>query len=108
MKPVDVNSGTYIDFEVESNDKDPIFKVNYLVKISKYKNISAKGYIRNQINEVFVIIKVKNTVPWKYVIEDLKNEEIVKTFYEKNYKKIKQSFELKKQAREKVVNYISI
>ena len=47
MKPVDVNSGTYIDFEVESNDKDPIFKVNYLVKISKYKNISAKGYIRN-------------------------------------------------------------
>ena len=43
-----------------------------------------------------MIIKVKNTVPWKYVIEDLKNEEIVKTFYEKNYKKIKQSFELKK------------
>ena len=47
MKPVDVNSGTYIDFEVESNDKDPKFKVDYLVKISKYMNIFEKGYIRN-------------------------------------------------------------
>ena len=92
MKPVDVNSGTYIDFEVESNDKDPKFKVDYLVKISKYKNIFEKGYIRNQINEVFVIIKVKNTEPQKYVIEDLKNEEIVKTFYKKNYKKNQTEF----------------
>ena len=47
VKPVDVNSGTYIDFEIEINDKDPKFKVNYLVKISKYKNIFAKGYIWN-------------------------------------------------------------
>ena len=92
MKPVDVNSGTYIDFEVESNDKDPQFKVDYLVKISKYKNSFGKGYIRNQINEVFVIIKVKNTVPQKYVIEDLKNEEIVETFYKKNYKKNQTEF----------------
>ena len=43
MKPVDVKSSTYIDFDKEINDKDPEFKVGYHVRISKYKTIFAKG-----------------------------------------------------------------
>ena len=65
MKPVDVKDNTYIDFEKEVNDEDPKFKVGDYIKISKYKNIFAKGYMPNSSEEVFVIKKVKNTVPWK-------------------------------------------
>ena len=36
MKPIDVKSSTYIDFDKENNDKDPEFKVGYHVRISKY------------------------------------------------------------------------
>ena len=43
MKPVDVKSSTYIDFDKENNDKDPEFKVGYHVRISKCKTIFAKG-----------------------------------------------------------------
>ena len=44
MKPVDVKDNAYIDFKKEVNDKDPKFKVGDHVRISKYKNIFAKGY----------------------------------------------------------------
>ena len=83
MKPVDVKDSTYIDFEKEVNDKDPKSKVGEHVRISKYKNIFAKGYTRNWSEEVFVISKIKNAVPWRYVINDLNGEEIIRTFYEK-------------------------
>ena len=77
----------YIDFEKEFNNKDPKFKVGDYVRISKYKNIFAKGYTPNWSEEVFVIKKVKNTVPWTYVINDLNGEEIIKTFYKKRIAK---------------------
>ena len=35
----------------------------------------------------FVIKKVKNTVPWTYVINDLSGEEIIEIFYEKELQK---------------------
>ena len=73
MKPVDFKDNTYIDFNKEVNDKDPKFKVDDHVIISKYKNIFAKGYTPNW-SKVFVIKEVKNTVPWTYVISDLKSE----------------------------------
>ena len=57
MKPLDVKSGTYIDYRVEYNEKDPIFKVGYQVRISKYKNIIAIGYTPDWSEEVFVIKK---------------------------------------------------
>ena len=60
----------YIDFEKEVNDKDPKFKVGDYVGISKYKNMFAKGYMPNWSGEVFVIKKVKNTVPWTYIINN--------------------------------------
>ena len=67
MKPVNVKSSSYIDFVIETN-KDPKFKVDDHVIISKYKNIFAKDYVLNWSEDVFVIKKVKNTVPWTYVI----------------------------------------
>ena len=95
MKPDDVKDNTYIDsMELHSskdvNDKDPKFKVRDHVRISKYKNIFAKGYPPNWSEEVFVIKEVKNTVPWTYVINDLNGDEIIGTFYEKELQKINQ------------------
>ena len=87
MKPIDVKDNTYVDSKKEVNDKDPKFKVGDHVRISKYKNIFAKGYTPNWSEEVFVIKKVKNTVPWTYVINDLNGEEITGTFYEKELQK---------------------
>ena len=83
MKPVDVKDNTYIDFEKEVNDKNPKFKAGDNVRIPKYKNIFAKGYTPNWSKEVFVICKIKNTVPWIFVINDFNGEEIIGTFYEK-------------------------
>ena len=83
MKPVDVKDNTYINNSKKINYKDPKFKVGDRVRISKYKNIFAKGYMPNWSEEVFVIKKVKNTVPWTYVINNLNSEEIIGTFYEK-------------------------
>ena len=62
MKPVDVKGNTYIDFKKELNDKDPKFKVGDHVRISKCKNIFAKGYTPIWSEEVFVVSKIKNTV----------------------------------------------
>ena len=87
MKPVDVKDNTYIDFEKEVNNKDPKFKVGDYVRISKHKNIFAKGYKPNWSEEVFIISKIKNTVPWAYVIDDLNGEEIIGTFYGKELQK---------------------
>ena len=66
MKPVDVKSNIYIYSSKEINDKDAKFKVGDIVRISKYKNIFAKGYVLNWSEEVFIIKKVKNTEPWIY------------------------------------------
>ena len=57
--------------------------VGYIVGISKYKNIFAKGYVPNWSEEVFVIKAVKNTVSWRYFISDIKGEELVGTFYKR-------------------------
>ena len=89
MKPTEVKDNTYIDSIKEVNDKDSKFKIGDHVRISKYKNIFAKGYSPNWSGEVFVIKEVKNTVPWTYVINDLSSEEIIGTFYEKKKKNTK-------------------
>ena len=102
MKPVDVNDNTYIDFENEVNGKDPKFKVGYYVRISKYKNIFAKGYMPNWSEEVFISSKIKNAVPWTYVISDLNGEKIIGTFYEKELQKTNQKeFRIEKVLKKK-------
>ena len=68
MKPIDVKDNTYVDSmelhsKKEVKDKDPKFKVGDDVRISKYKNIFAKGYIPNWSEQVFMSSKIKNTVP---------------------------------------------
>ena len=70
--------------------KDPKFKIGDHVKISKSKNIFAKGYTPNWSKEVFVLSKIKNTVPWTYVINDLNSEAIFGIFYEKELQKTNQ------------------
>ena len=72
MKPIDVKDDSFAEYNEESNKKDPKFKVNDHVRISKYKNIFAKGYAPNWSEEIFVVKKIKNTVPWTYVISDFK------------------------------------
>ena len=107
MKPVDVKDNTYIDsMELHSskevNDKDPKFKVSDHVRISKYKNICAKGYTPNLSEEVFVIKKVKNTVPQTNVINDLNGNEVIGTFYEKELQKTNEKeFRIEKVIRKK-------
>ena len=102
MKPIDVEDNTYINIDKEINDKDPKFKVGDCVRISKYKNIFAEDYTPNWSEEVFVIKKVKNTVPWTYVIKDLNGEEIIGTFYEKELQKTNQEeFRIEKVLKRK-------
>ena len=72
------------------------------VKILKYKNIFAKGYAPNESEEVFVTSKMKNTVSWTYVINDLNGEEIIVTFYAKELQKTSQNeFSIEKVINEK-------
>ena len=102
MKPIDVKDNTYFNFKKEINDRDPKLKVGDHVRISKYKNIFAKGYTPNWSEEVFVISKIKKTVPWTYVIDDLSSEEIIRTFYEKELQKTNQKeFRIVKVIKEK-------
>ena len=102
MKPIDVKDNTYIDHEKKVNNEDPKFKVGDYVRISKYKNIFAKGYMPNWSEEFFIISKIKNTVSWTYFINNLNGEEIIGTFYEKvlqetNQKKFRMEKVLKKK-----------
>ena len=102
MKPIDVKDNTYINTNKEINYKDPKFKVGDYVRNSKYKNIFAKGYMPNWSEEVFVVDKIKNTVPWTYVINDLNGEEITGTFYENELQKTNQKeFRIEKVIKRK-------
>ena len=73
----------YIEFNKESKNKSPKFKVGDHVRISKYKSNLAKAYFSNWSEEFFVIKIVKNSVPWTYLIGDVKDEKIIETFDEK-------------------------
>ena len=101
MKPIDVTDGSFAEYNKESNKRNPKFKVGVHVRISKYKNIFAKGYGPNWSEEVF-INKIKNTVPWTYVINDLNGEEIIGSFYEKELQKTNQKeFRIEKVLKRK-------
>ena len=97
MKPIEVKNNSFAEYNEESNEKDPKFKVGDHVRISKYKNIFAKRYAPNWSEGIFVVKKIKNTVPWAYIIRDLNGEEIIGCFYEKELQKTNQKkLELKK------------
>ena len=86
MKPIDVknNKRVYID---EHNEKDSRFKVDDRVRISRYKNIFAKGYTPNWSKEIFIVDKINDTVPYTYNLKDLNDEEIIGSFYDKELQK---------------------
>ena len=97
MKPIDVKNNTYIDFKKEVNDKDPKFKVGDHVRISKYKNIFAKGYAPNWSEEVFVISKIKNMLLMISI-----EKKLSKHFMKKNCRRlIKKEFRIEKVIKRK-------
>ena len=90
MKPIGVTPGSYAEYSEDSNEKDPKFKVGACVGMLKYKSIFAKWYTQNWSEEVLVVSKIKNTVPWTYFIIDLNGEPIDGAFYEKELQKTNQ------------------
>ena len=95
MKPVDVKSNTYINFSKQINDEDSKFKIGDIVRISKYKNVFAKGYVPSWSEEIFVITKKLSRGHMLLVI--LKAKKLLDFFMKKNCnKQIKKSLELKK------------
>ena len=88
MKPIDVgdNKRVYID---ERNGKDSRFKVGDRVRISKFKNIFAKGHTPNWSREIFIINNINDTVPYTYNLEDLNDEEIIGSFDERGLQRSK-------------------
>ena len=105
MKPVDVKSNTYIDSSKENNNKDATIKIADYVIISKYRNIFTNGYVPNWSEEAFVIKKLKNTITWRYVINDLNGEEIPGMFYENELQKLNhKEFRIEKVIKKKVDN----
>ena len=93
---------SYVEYQNDLNKKDPKFKVGYHIKISKYKNIFTKGYTPNWSGDVFVVNKIKNTVPWTYLIKNLSGKEIIGSFYEKELQKANQKeFRIEKVLKRK-------
>ena len=88
MKLVNVKSNAYNDSIKEMNEKYLKFKIGGHVGISKYKHAFVKGYTPNWSEETFVIKKVKRTVPWTHVSNDLNVEEIVRVIYQTKLQKI--------------------
>ena len=90
MKSIDAMSDSYAEYNEISNKKDPKFKVDDYVRVLKYQNIIAKGYTPNWSEEIFIVSKIKNTVPRTYAISDLNGEKITGSFYEKELQKTNQ------------------
>ena len=86
MKPKDVgnNKRVYID---EHTEKRSRFKVGDRVRISKFKNIFAKGYTPNWSRKIFNVNKINDTGPYTHNIKDLNVEEVIGSFYDRELQK---------------------
>ena len=87
MKPKDVRNNNKIVYINKHNEKRSRFKVGDRVRISKFKNIFAKGYTPNWSREIFIVNKINDTVPYTYNIKDLNDEEIIGSFYDRELQK---------------------
>ena len=87
MKPRDVKNGNKRVYVDENNKKDSRFNVGDRVRISKFKNIFAKGYTPNWSKEIFIVNKINDTVPYTYNLKDLNDEEIIGSFYHRELQK---------------------
>ena len=90
MKLIYVIDDSYAEYNQDFNKKYLKFRFGDHVRISEHKNIFAKGYAPNWSEEVFVVIRIKNTVPSTYIVSDLNGEEITESFYEKELQKTSQ------------------
>ena len=68
IMPIDVKNDSFAEYNEESNEKDSKFKVGDHVRISKYKNIFAKGYAPNWSEEIFAVKKIKEYCALELVI----------------------------------------
>ena len=97
-----LGDNSFAEYNEESNEKDPKFKVGAHVIISKFENVFTKGYTPDWSKEIFVVKKIKNIVSWTYIINDLNGEEIVGSFYEKELQKTNQKeFRIEKVIKRK-------
>ena len=102
MKPVNENPSVYIDFNKENIKERPKFKVGNHVRMSKFKNNFAIGYVPNLSDEPFIIKKVRSTVLWTCIISDLNREVIVGTLYKKQLQqKNQKEFRIEKVIKRK-------
>ena len=102
MKPTDVRNDSYAEYSEEFNKKGPKFKVGDHVRMSKCKNILAKGYVPIWSEEVFIVNEIIKAVPWTYTISDLNGEEVIRTFYEKELQRTNQKeFRIEKVLKRK-------
>ena len=110
MKPVDVKDNTYIDFEkeVNNNNKDPKFKVGDYVRISKYKNIFTKDTHQIDVKKFLLLVKLKLQFHGHMLLMISMMKKLLEHFMKKNCKRlVKKNLELKKQLKEKVINFMS-
>ena len=81
-KPINADCSALTE-KIETNPKAPKYKVNYRVRVTKYKNIFRKGYTENWSRKAFTIDFGLKTNLWTYKIKDLHIEKIIQSFYEK-------------------------
>ena len=89
VKPKDVGNNNKRVYSDEHNEKSVRYNVGDRIKISKLKNVFAKGYTPNWSREIFIINKINDTVPYTYNLKDLNDEEIIGSFYDRELQKTK-------------------
>ena len=92
-KPVDVTNNDYEGYVCEFDEKKTFFNVGDKVRISKYKDIFAKGYTPNWTREVLIVRNVKGTMSRTYEIADTNGDGIIGTFYGKELQRTSESIE---------------
>ena len=105
MNPVGVKSNKYIEIGKDSNNKYPKFKIGDTVRVSKYKNIFAKGYLQTGLKRFLWLKKLKILRPEHMLLLILMEKKLLECLTKKSCKRqIKKSLELKKLSREKGIN----
>ena len=87
MEPIDVTGNSYAKCNKIQIKKILNLNLVTMLEFQNIKNIFAKEYAPNWSEEIFVVSKIKNTVPGTYLINDLSGEEITGSFYEKELQK---------------------
>ena len=89
MKPIDIGDIKIVYIDEHNKREDSRFKVGDRVRISKFKNIFAKGYTPNWSREIFIVNKINDTVPYTCNLKDLNEEEFIGSFYDRELQRTK-------------------